>query len=187
MQSSNINKMPLPDFESLSQVSENMQLYEDIKVCADLTKAQTFKMYDNPCPNMYNERILEIMRAVTISTSESTNSITVCCPNTILEHLGEPLRDGKYTPLELMNKINLDPKYQQQLFRANKVILKPDYMPHITGIERDLVQHTFQVKANSISAASQVRADVLHPGGSRKRWITAIFIGNAIFETCFKP
>ena len=126
------------------------------------------------------------MKSVHVSYGTQYDCITTCYPENAIAAFGERMGDGKFSPLEIDDKVVKNPLYQQELFMAKKVVLNKDYLPQVIGVKRETLTGAFQMTANGLASSKQMVSDFSHVGASKKRWIAGAIILNPMWQV-LKP
>ena len=151
--------------EVLIDITNNPTQLETYEFCSKLSTEQIFDIHKGISNNLYHEKVIQIMKSVHVSYGTQYYCITTCYPENAIAAFGERMGDGKFSPLEIDDKVVKNPLYQQELFMAKKVVLNKDYLPQVIGVKKEILTGSFQMKANGLASSKQMVSDFSHVGG----------------------
>lgn len=107
--------------EVLIDITNNPTQLETYGFCSKLSTEQIFDIHKGISNNLYHERIIQIMKSVHVSYGTQYDCITTCYPENAIAAFGERMGDGKFSPLEIDDKVVKNPLYQQELLWLRKL------------------------------------------------------------------
>ena len=122
--------------EILTEIANNPDQLETYKFCSKLSTEQVFDIHNGTSNNLYNQRVVGIMRPVSVRYGNEVNSITVCYPDNVITAFGERMETNKFSSFEIDKRVIENPMYQQEIFMANKIVLNKKLLPQVTGVHR---------------------------------------------------